>query len=501
MSGPILIELAVAGASLLGAVVLGYFLQRGCGVLLCGVSMAMAAALCIAATALGGWVGLLIAIVLVGILGLAAGRKFLSKSAGLLVVGLWLGYNVICLAGYLLGGAAGLVFISLPAVLLFWLCLYVFSGYMLPLREGAGRTLAFRSLLTFSLGTNYPYHVMKDRKLEERVPGNAYRSFLAGPGIVLTGCDHVVVLTDGTNVKVPEEPGLTFTDRFEVVQRVIDLRPQLRSFFVEARTLDGILTRVLTFIPFRINWGGQKPEMGRPFPFQRRAVFRAVTNELVEQQLDVKHDWDKQVEIVATRIMRDIICRYRFDDLCLALGPYVEGAEDIFSRYAADEGAFPQIPKRDPRYRIRDELVSRLKREMKPYGIEVIGGGISNLLPVDRALIQRRIDNWRTKWQSRIRAVEAESRATIIEHVDQSQAGVDQAMFLTIARLLSENTDEGRDISEEIVAATYVAALERMAENPNVSELIEPETHQRLAMLRPGGRPMLLSGREKGAGG
>lgn len=495
MDSELLIEAALAAATVLGAMAFGFYLQRGCGAIIGCVASAAAALVCLIGARLAGWPGLAGAIVGVAVAATLAAHRFFGVRGARFILLLWLGYSAACVCGYLVGGAVGLAAIALPANVLFWAMLWVLARYVLPLRDSSQVRQAFRSLLTFSLGTNYPFHVLNGRTLEQRVPGNPYRSFFAGPGIVITSCDHLVVITDGNTIRVPEEPGLTFTGRFEVVQRVLDLRPQLRSFYVDkVATLDGIAIQVEVFIAFRLHWGGQTPAEGRPFPFQRRAAFQAVTGEKVEQAAGMQHKWDGLIEIHGVRIMRDIISRYRFDELCLALGPTVSGPGDVAIRYAADETATPHDARRDPRYRIRDDLISRLARQMKPLGIEVLGGGISNLTPVDAAVSEQRLKNWLTRWQSRIRATEAQEEALKYDLVEQSQAGVEQMMFLILAQLLSDAMDHGQDMSEELLAATYIASLERMAQNAQVKELLGHDTQRKLTILYRSGKALLLPG-------
>jgi hypothetical protein len=485
--------IGLAVALVFGTALFGFFLQGGCGVVLLGSGAAIASGLCIAGAVLAGWIGLVLAVALVALLTFLVGRK-LGGLRGAWFLGLmWLGLCASCAIGYWIGGGVGLLAIPLPAIILFWITLYVFSGFVLPLDDSTPRHLAFRSLLTFALGTNFPYHVMNDRTLEERAKGSPYKAFFGGPGIVITGCDHVAVITDGTRVQVPKKPGLAFTHRFEVIQRTIDLRPQLRSFHVEARTLDGIPIRVLAFVPFRIHWGGQKPALGSSFPFQRRAILQAVTSEIVEQQQDRKHDWDELVEIHANRILRDIVCEYRFDDLCLAMGPHAPGAGDMATRYADDERPFPHSPALDPRYRIRDEMVARLKTELRPCGVEVIGGGISNLLPKDDKLIKQRIANWRAKWQNRIKRVEADRDARRVAVIEPSRVGINQTLMLTLAKMLSESVAQEEDISDELIAATFIASLERMADNTSVRDLLPKDFRSKMVFLRSMGRPLSLA--------
>jgi len=501
----------IGGIALVGAVILGRFLQGGCGIFLFVLATLISAGLCYLGASLYGWTGVSIALLVVGILAAFVGNKIGGRRGAKLVALLWLGFSSSALVGYWVGGAPGLVVVSLATTILFWLTLYHFSGYVLPIQEPlqdpSDRTAAFRSLLTFSLGTNFPYHIMKGRELEEQVAGNPYRSFFAGPGIVITSCDHVVVLTDGVYMRAAEAPGLVFTKKFEIVQCVVDLRQQLRSFFIEARTKDGIAIRVLTFIPFRIDWGNRKPALGEPFPFSREAIFRAVRSEPVEQEQDHKHNWDDLVEIHATRIMRDIICHYDFDELCLAISATVENRpedDDIEKRYNEDERPFGGQRNEDSRFEIRDELVGRLTAEVEEFGIEVIGGGISNILPVDNALTRQRIANWRTKWQNRLTLVEADREARKTRLREQVRNAVERDLLVVTSEMLRESlTDDGEDgenMSAGLLAAAMVASLERMAENPNVQELLSGDALPKLAFLRAQGRALLPPGSTKGSG-
>lgn len=493
MNDLVLAEAGIAAIMILGAALLGFFLQRGCGLILFAGAAAIAAGLCLLGIGLAGWPGLLVAIGVVELLGAVMGHKLGQRKGAGLVSLLWLGLCLSGAVGYWIAGGLGALMIAAATSILFWGALYLFSGFLLPLRDSSQRDQAFRSLITFSLGTNYPYYVMNDRELEKRVDGSPYKSFFCGPGIVVTDCDHIAIITDGSNIKVPEGPGLTFTGKFEVIQQVIDLRPQLRAFHVEARTLDGIPMRVLTFIPFRIHWGGQKPTLGKPFPFQRRAILQALTGEVVEQQQEYRHNWEDLVEIHATRILQDIISRYGFDDLCLALGPHINGPlDDIALYYQPDEEPTPHDPKHDPRFQIRNELVTRLRKEMKPFGIEVLGGGISNLSPTDTTLIRQRIANWRTKWQNRIMAMQAEGDAQRVRLAEQARAGVEQELLIAVSKMLADTLARGEDMSDELLAAAVVASLEGMANKPGIE--LEQDTRAKLTYLRSIGKQLPLSG-------
>lgn len=478
---PELIGIAIAVPC--AAAVLGFFLDGWLGLFLLTVAAALASGLCVAGAVLAGGRGLLVAILAVGLFGALIGNSLGQRRAAALISLMWFGFCLSCLLGYWIGAGLGLLILTLPINILFWVTLYIFSGLLLPLGDSGQRGLAFRSLLTYSLGTNYPYCRVEDRETKVCVKGNPYQKIFGGPGIIITGCDHIPVLTDSRNLRVAKAPGLTFTHRFEQVEKVIDLRPQHRAFTVEARTWDGIPMRVLIFFPFRIHWGGREPALGQSFPVEEWAICQAITNELTDNQ-GHKIAWDDLVEVHATRIMEDILCKYTFDELCLSEGPHVERPGAITQGYEFDQDPFPHDPRCEPRHRIRNELVNRLKREMTPLGIEVIGGGISNLLPANERLTQQRIANWQAKWQSQIRRIQAEQEAIQRQLVQHAHMEVEQSLWIVVSQMLSESITNGEDVSAELLTATIIATLEQMAQQPGLEDALSQSTKEQLNHLR-----------------
>jgi hypothetical protein len=74
----------------------------------------------------------------------------------------------------------------------------------------------------------------------------------------------------------------------------------------------------------------------------------------------------------------------------------------------------------------------RVEEALRPRGLEIVGGGISNLLPQEENIMQRRLENWKTRWQGRIQAWIAEgqaNRARVLEGA-KAKAGQDKAEYL-----------------------------------------------------------------------
>jgi hypothetical protein len=351
------------------------------------------------------------------------------------------------------------VLITLPTWLVFWGSLFWISRRLLPLRDRSQWGEAFRSVVTFNLGTNYPYHVLEDRELVERMPGNPYSLFFSGPGIVLTGPAHAPIIWDGLEFKRIAEPGLTLTQRYEIVHQTIDLRPQLRAFHVEAITKDGIRIRVETFVPFKLHAQGREPELGTSFPLYEKSIYKAVRQQPVEQEQ--KLTWDELPRIVATRILRKIISEYRFDELCE-----------------------PFDPTKDPRVDIRTSLVKQISQELRPHGIDVIGGGIGNLEPVDRSIIEKRIDAWRAEWERKILVTMGEARATEIWELERAHIQAQASLIAAVRQAVAQQPEINPDVLSNMAALRFIEALEEMACTPEVREAAPEETSETIEYLR-----------------
>lgn len=329
------------------------------------------------------------------------------------------------------------------------------------------RRTALRCLLTYALGTNYPYYVVIDEKITERTEdsrtwlteeeklikradGDLYGGFLAGPGIILTGCDHAVALSSGSSFKGPKGPGIVFSGPAEFPEQVIDLRVQLRAFPVEARTKDGIDIKVVTFIPFQIKTGEHEqksPKLGEGFPYLSSAVFKAVHAQLMEHTdlSQVPEDLKKRMwydlpEIEGRRIMRRIISHYEFDEL---YAPFELGKD----------------PGQDPRSRIIDEFRDELDRVLPAYGIKRIGGGISNLLPVDERVIEQRIRTWSADWTRKIMLRQAAGQSRRLRLVEQARAQAQIDIILAIGKRIERlRSTEVDDIARSIIEVLRDAA-------------------------------------------
>jgi len=294
---------------------------------------------------------------------------------------------------------------------------------------------------------------------------------MAGPGIILTGCDHAVAISTGIKFKGVRGPGVIFTGMSERPAQVIDLRVQLRAFPVKARTKDGIDIDVFTFTPFQIGTGKEVPALGKGFPYRTSDVFRAVH---AQQMVHVdpsqvpeslqKHAWYDLPQVAGQRIVREIISRYEFDDLYAPFDLHEDASQD-------------------PRARISAKLAKELERVLPGWGIQRIGSGVSNLMPADERVLEQRIEAWQADWARRIMLRQAAGHSRRLRLVEQARA---QAQ-IDIIMAISERMEQLRSAGVDGVARHFIEVLERLIERSTLSRFLPRDTD---AVLR-GARGML----------
>lgn len=373
----------------------------------------------------------------------------------------WTGFFLLCLLIAFTIGRPGVLFIVLPAVLVFFTLFYVLATALLPVESAQERWKAFSSLVTFALGTNYPFYVIEDwhtrERRDERLPaprvaGNPFSRFFSGPGIVFNDANHAAVLWDSFDYRVAH-PGLNFTKTYEQLFAAVDLRPQLRNATIKAETADGIATNTLVFMPQRIAAGSQSLQLGASYPYDEEALLQAVcdnayvehhfsrTENLADENLE-RIRWDALSQMLAPPILRDLILARKCDDLHQSGTARVE---------------------------IAGEFVRRLREQLAQVGIELVGGGLSNI-NVPEEVAQQRIANWEAKWKRRIEIELGEEEAEIAAQLDPIWARAQLEVYSDLAQILKKAGELNLDL--DTVALQLVDALGAMPpKQKNVQDL------------------------------
>ena len=358
------------------------------------------------------------------------------------------------------------------AVLL--LGLYIVSGFLLPLPDKSHRSKVFNFLRDYISHVNFPAYVVMDElyeedKVKERIPGNPFGMFATSPGFVLSDCDHAVVISDGIKFKGVQGPGVTFTGFGDKIMRTVDLRPQLRAFPVKALTKDGIKIRVLTFVPFKIDARGRQPRLGEPLPYNKSAAFRAIHAQKMEHEGKgqipermKQRGWDDLPRLIAERILQNIISTYNFDEL---YGPYQPGGKP-------------------PRKVIAETLCERLKAELEPLGVQLVGGGISDLEPADPQVYVERVRSWQADWMRKIMLRQAEGQAERLRIVERARAETRADLILSLGHQLEELSAARTELRPETILNQFLTMLEELTMQPMLRRLLPRDTRRAVGDIR-----------------
>ena len=166
--------------------------------------------------------------------------------------------------------------------------------------------------------------------------------------------------------------------------------------------------------------------------------------------------------LIATRILQDIISQYKFDDL---YGPYQSG-DDL------------------PRQVIAQELVGRLRDELGKMGIELVGGGISDLQPAAPEVYEKRAENWKEEWEHRIALQKTESQAEFVEMVERARLEAQAELILDMGRRLETSLEE-TELHPPAAIRQFVALLdELMRQQPTLQDVIPEKTAEALMEIR-----------------
>ncbi|MGD8997408.1 MAG: SPFH domain-containing protein [Anaerolineae bacterium] len=397
--------------------------------------------------------------------------KSLAIFVTLVAAALWF----LGLRGYPGGSAlVALPFLAAAGVVLV-LGLHFVSGFVLPLSDKSQRASVFAFMRDYVMQANRPGLVIVDaprqkEKVKELIAGNRFGPMASGPGFVLTGCDHAVAISDGLKFKGVQDPGVTFTGLGDQVVHAIDLRPQLRDLPVDAMSRDGIRIRVHAFTSFKIDAGRRQPELGQHLPFNKGSAIKAVIQaQRVEHQGEgqtpqrmKQRAWDELPALLAKRILQDIISKRAFDDL---YAPYQPGGAP-------------------PRETLAEEFCARLAAQLEPLGIQLIGGGISDLEPADPQAYVRRVENWQAEWSRKIMVKEARGHAARLGILERARAEARAELILSLGRQLEELSVARAELSSKEVLGQFLTVLEEFMMQPGIRPLLPARTKEALGSMR-----------------
>ncbi len=313
-----------------------------------------------------------------------------------------------------------------------------------------------------------PTIFIQEGQPQTHVAGNPFQG--TGPGLVVTEPENIVIIRDSAKIVGPQGPGTLFTAANQTVERVVDLRDQIRIGRVRAMTRDGIEVELPIASIFRIDAGLQRPELGKPWPYHRsaayQAVFAAEVNPDGKTPLDAHRaaSWEELPLEAAKHKLQQVVGKYSLDELY--------GVSDT-----------PDDP--IPRAGLSREVREYVQQVMQPHGIHVTGGGVGNrITPVDEAVTRQRVEAWKAKWIRKVMENAGKAAAAWLKASRHAQA---QA-WNDLLRGFIEQSQAMRQVkpqaAETFYAVYLLEVLEEIARDPRIQPLLPESALPALKKLR-----------------
>ena len=325
----------------------------------------------------------------------------------------------------------------------------------------------------FFSGFPRPVIAVQEGKLVTRSPGNPFLG--SGPGLVMTEPEYAVLVRDGSRVRRLIGPGVVFTGDGDVADYVFDLRRQLRTTRVHARTRDGIELDVPLASIFHIQRGdGEEPALDKPWPYRPSAAFKLYFSLLVDPAdktpLEAQHaePWQNIPLKEGVPRLQQVISRYTLD--------HIYGAPQ--SNRRGQDGLL--------RVQMGAEVRQHVAEAVKDRGITVIGGGIGNVIrPVDDAIFKERIRAWQARWAQEALRREGQVSIEMINAFYRARQDVIQEMLTGLkeqARHLRRQEQGG--LSPKTALSLYLLqTLEDIAHRSEAQRFLPTELTETLDKL------------------
>lgn len=333
--------------------------------------------------------------------------------------------------------------------------------------------------------------------------GPSLRSMGRQRGVIVADGVSVVALRTSTGLARAEgayidehgrsHSGVIFTEPYEDIDTIIDLRPQIRRRPTTAQTRDGITVdvAVIAFFAPRATRARRMKDVYRlrhpapptpglkplpavhyppPFIWHRSSIIQALNTRRIERLGDQsrKTEWFDRIMEIAIPRLRDLISEYTVDELTAWT------TSDRFSKH--------------PRYIIRDELVKLVKKELDtdddthhPTGIDVRFMAVSPPMPPEE-VIQRRIQAWSEEWRKKEADIFAQAEADAILTRELARAQVQGEMTARINDILQEAKESETD-SRDLVMLRFLEAMEKMSKDPTTRALLTADALKMLQQL------------------
>lgn len=290
-----------------------------------------------------------------------------------------------------------------------------------------------------------------------------------GPCLFIVFNDSAIVTERGGRRIAVKGPQVYTAGRFEKIYQVLDLRPQTRTVEAKVITRDGIPLKVHIGATFRIRWKGE-PSAKYPHPADPDALLQASAAEAffgIGPTREIR-TWADRVGGNLDIVLRDVIARYRLDELLEARDPGVHAHSDLMHNL------------RDALGGMANNFGAEITEvRLEPFEVD------TDLLPLKgdfSSVREQRIDSWRASWEGQVKVRTAQAQASAIRMREMAQSYAQLELITALTREVKPTSDDS--IPLDLIALRFVEVISRMAANPEAAIYLPHEALQTLDGVR-----------------
>jgi hypothetical protein len=428
------------------------------------------------------WIGFLILFAVGVIIVFIADKDSRARSFTNLVMHL-----MIILMGWGFGRWRGLFCISLFMIFFFYYFISHLAMVVVPASDPDDKNEWVKRILYFYFwlwGRQFPAWVVPEsasRVTEKRINGDNFTKWTP-PGLIWAYSHQAVGISTGISFSRVESPGTVFTEPYErPYQSVIDLRVQLRTFWIDVVSSDGIPYKGLMFTSFRVDkdeWNkdlfirilkvdqglkdARKPDYTRGnFPISRPRIKTLLSSTGIKSKIPKPSDsktspssaepaithWDEIALYAIEKAACDVLSKRRFDETWLP-------AADFRGACAADEIASA----------IKDLcFFPLLTHGIRFYSCRLVDFKFARVHAIDTGEVElQQIAAWQADWQRETMQIRAQGKADAELLKQHANARAWVALLTSIAESLKEAHAQNPDLSASLISMRFLKTLEEM---------------------------------------
>ncbi len=395
---------------------------------------------------------------LVPALVLFLGRPFFGRSEA------WIRLSILSAACAYLSiiagrwnGLGGALLTPTLALVFFAVSLTMVSRSLFPIIKGVSWLRAAQALASYLFNFHLTSYVVDGNRVVRDVRASMVPRW--GTGVILVGVGNAVVLQTATMFSRVVGPGINFLRRFERIKTPVDLHTQIRTSQVKASTKDGVPLEAMVFCLFRIQ-PSTATSASDDFPWSGETVHRVVYGREGTTAENTLYHWDDYALQVAVSRFREIMARFRLDQLFA-----------------------PTSPEQTPRLALASLLSTAVRNDLTQRGIELVAAGFGTLTFPD-SVLEQRIATWQKEWAARAESTRAIGDAEAERIQRSAEAAAQWEMVQGLINGLSAAQGLAGIEPADLVTWQLLNAVESMSADPLLQPHIPKETLDAMLAMR-----------------